>query len=221
VFACRWLLILGTALCVCGPSRGQVADTEVRSFAIQIDGKPAGNYQLTIVQQEDGSAAVTGQADVRVTFALFTAYRYTYRGKEIWKDGRLQRLESTTNDNGKHFSVVAVAEGNNLRVTVNGQQRASRPDVWTTSYWQLPDGERARRDVALLDADTAKDIAGKLEYVETKPITVAGQNVQCAHYRLSGGVQVELWYDGKDRLVREESIEDGHRTVLELTAIRR
>src|SRR5262249_12721149 len=99
--------------------------------------------------------------------------------------------------------------------------RISRSDVWTTSYWRLPDGERTDRDIALLDADTAKEIAAKLDYVETKPITVAGQTVQCAHYRLRGGVQVDLWYDGKDRLVRQESIEEGHRTVLDLTSVRR
>jgi hypothetical protein len=215
------LLVLVTALSAGILSRAQAAETEVRSFAIHVDGKPAGNYQMTIAQQDDGSTTVSGQADVRVTFAFFTTYTYTYRGKETWKDGRLQRLESNTNDNGKRFNVLAVAEGNGLRVTVNGQQRVSRPDVWTTSYWRLPDSERKSREVALLDADTAKDIPGKLEYIETKPITVAGQLVQCAHYRVGGGVQVELWYDGKDRLVREESIEEGHRTVLDLTSIRR
>jgi hypothetical protein len=217
----RWLLIGGIALSACNVSRAQAAESEVRTFAIYVDGKSAGSYQMTIAQQDDGATAVSGQADVRVSFAFFTTYTYTYRGKEIWKDGRLQRLESNTNDNGKRFNVLAVAEGKGLRVTVNGQQRNSRADVWTTSYWRLPDGERASRELALLDADTAKDIAGKLEYVESKPINVAGQLVQCAHYRVSGGVQVELWYDGKDRLVREESIEEGHRTVLDLTSIRR
>lgn len=199
----------------------QAAEPETRAFSIQIDGKPAGTYQMSIVQQDDGSTVVTGQADVKLSVGLFMGYTYTYRGRELWRDGRLQRLESNTNDNGKRFSVFAIAEGNSLRVGVNGQQRMSRPDVWTTSYWRLPEGERVVRDLALLDADTAKDIAGKLEYVETKPITVAGHTVPCARYRVSGGVQVDLWYDGKDRLVREESIEEGHRTVLDLTSIRR
>jgi hypothetical protein len=36
-----------------------------------------------------------------------------------------------------------------------------------------------------------------------------------------GGVQVDVWYDQNERLVHQESLEDGHRTVLEITGIRR
>jgi hypothetical protein len=50
---------------------------------------------------------------------------------------------------------------------------------------------------------------------------VAGANVQCAHWRVAGGAQVDLWYDGFDRLVREESLEDGHKTLLELIQVNR
>ena len=50
---------------------------------------------------------------------------------------------------------------------------------------------------------------------------VAGQAVECAHYRVSGGAQADLWFDANERLVRQDSIEDGHRTVLELTRLQR
>jgi len=50
---------------------------------------------------------------------------------------------------------------------------------------------------------------------------VAGQSVSAAHYRLVGDVKVDLWYDAQDRMLRQDSLEDGHRTVLELTRIRR
>jgi hypothetical protein len=34
-------------------------------------------------------------------------------------------------------------------------------------------------------------------------------------------VQVDLWYDGQQRLVREISVEDGHHIVIELARIDR
>jgi hypothetical protein len=186
-----------------------------------VDGKQAGSYQMTVQQNANGTETMSAQADVKVTVAFVTAYSYSYRGTESWKDGRLLRLDSTANDNGKRYALTATAEGNGLRVNANGQQRLTRADVWTTTYWRQPDPRFINHGVPLLDADTGKDILGKLEYLDNKAITVAGQSVPCAHYRVSGPVQVDLWYDGQERLVRQESIEEGHRTVLELSAIRR
>jgi hypothetical protein len=50
---------------------------------------------------------------------------------------------------------------------------------------------------------------------------VAGQVQNVNHYRLSGKVAVDVWYDGSERLVRQEWVEEGHRTVLELARVRR
>ncbi len=43
----------------------------------------------------------------------------------------------------------------------------------------------------------------------------------CQRYRLSGDMAAELWYDESERLVREDTVEEGHRTVIELARIRR
>jgi hypothetical protein len=148
-------------------------------------------------------------------------YTYSYRGTEVWKDGKLVRLDSTSNDDGKRYTVAAMAEDNSLRVKVNGQERTTSPEVWTTSYWRLPDARFRNQAVPLLDADTGRDIRGNLQYLGTQQIQVAGKVQDCAHYRVTGGVKVDLWYDQQERLVRQEALEDGHRIVLEITGIRR
>src|SRR5262249_20978755 len=113
------------------------------------------------------------------------------------------------------------AGSNGLRVKVNGQERAIRPDVWTTTYWRLPDARWRNAAVPLLDCDTGKEINATLKYVGTSQINVAGQAQNCVHYQLTGGVQVDVWYDQNERPVRQESIEDGHKTVLEITGLRK
>src|SRR5262249_26152493 len=152
---------------------------------------------------------------------LIYKYQYTYRGTENWKDGRLLKLESTCNDDGKQFAVSAWADGSVLRVRSTGQERQTRWDVWTTTYWHTPDVRFHNQAVPLLDADTGKDIGAPCQYVGTQQLSVAGEVQNCKHFRLTGGVQVDVWYDAQDRLVREESLEDGHRTLLELVRIRR
>jgi hypothetical protein len=221
IWTSAWLLWIGVVMLVPNLSRAVAADVEYRDFQVAIDGKPAGEYHLTINRRDDGTLVVTGQADVHVKYLAIYNYTYSYRGTETWKDGKLVRLDSTSNDDGKRFTVAARTDNNALQVTVNGQQRAVPADVWTTSCWRLPDAKYRNRALVLLDVDTGKEIAGTLQYVATGTLNVAGQAQDCAHYRVTGGTQLELWYDAQERLVRQESLEQGHRMVLEPLRIHR
>jgi hypothetical protein len=197
------------------------ADIDQREFAVQVDGKPSGTYQLTIVTQDDGATTATGAATISVKIGPFTAYSYTYRGTETWKDGQLVRMESSANDNGKRLALAAVSEANGIRVTVNGQQGMHPGQAGTTSYWRLIDQRFRGPQVPLLDADTGRALQAQLTYVGVEQVSVLGKNTPCGHFRLRGDVQVDLWYDGSERLVRQESLEDGHKTILELTRYQR
>lgn len=216
--AARILLLAAACLVTVGNAPASAADQERREFTILIDGKPSGTYHMTIRRQDDGSVVMSAQAEVRLSYVVYT-YKYSYQGSEVWKDGRLRRLESTSRDGGRRSAVTAVAEGPKLRVMADGRERLIRSDVWTTTYWHLPDESRRNRPLFLLDADTARDIEGTLRRVGTERLALAGQARDCPHYRLTGGVRVDLWYDDQDRLVRQESVEDGHKTVLELAGM--
>jgi hypothetical protein len=204
-----------------GQGRARGADVEVREFNVTVDGKPAGEYRMTITRQDDGSVSMACRAEVKVKVLGVTAYSYAYDGVEVWKDARLQTLQSTANDDGKRFRVSAASDGRQLRVTVNGQPKAVRGDVWLTTAWCLPDPRVRNGAVPLMEADDAKEINGQLQPVGSGPINVAGQAITCAHYRLMSSGPHDLWYDAQERMVRQEWVEDGHRTVLELARVRR
>ena len=216
VRAAMGLVGMGVLMLTAGSSPAQAADTETRDFTISVDGRHAGFYRMTLRQQADGSIAMTGDADVRVSYLVYR-YRYQYQGTEVWKDGRLLQLRSKSNDNGAAYQVDARAEGDDLRVRVNGVERTTRWDVWTTTYWRLPPPKYRNQAVPLLDADTGKDIAAVLQYRGEQQIAVAGRLMNCAHYHVGGGgLAVDLWYDSQERLVRQVSVENGsHQTVLE------
>jgi hypothetical protein len=197
------------------------AEQEIRDFTIKVKGEAAGTYRMTITHQDDGSWQMDGKADVQFHHWL-KKYTYSYVGTEIWKDGRLIHLDSNTNDDGTKYTVQVRSANNALRVSVNGKDRFTRPDVWTTTYWRLVNGKFHNQAVPLLDADTGKDINATLQFIGVQQINVAGQVQSCTHYSLTGkGVQVQLWYDAQQRMVRQESIESGLTTVLELTRISR
>jgi hypothetical protein len=214
------VLVLGASM-IAGGTQAAAAQTEVRDFAVVVDGKKAGNYQMTVTGQDDGSVVMTGKATIEVRYLVYK-YRYSYSGREVWKSGRLIELASSCNDNGKAFNVTARAENDGLRVRVNGGERLTRADVWTTSYWSLPDAKFRNNNVPLLDADTGKDIKGRLSYVDTQQINVAGRIQNCDHYRVTGTPSpIDLWYDGQGRLVLQTFVEQGHRTTIQMTSLRR
>jgi Domain of unknown function (DUF6134) len=194
-------------------------DVETREFRVFIDGEIAGRHRMTIATNGDGSTSMHAAADVKVKKFGITVYSYTYSGAETWKAGHLQRLDSKANDNGKAFDVAIQSAEGGLQVTVNGQTRRANADAWLTTYGQAPPVRFRNQGIPLLDADTGKDIAATLQYLGVAPVTIAGQAVNCNQYVLNGGVKIKLWYDGSDRLVREESIEDGHTMILELTRL--
>lgn len=193
---------------------------ERRTFAVSVDKKPAGSHEVVIRTADDGAVTVTSQADVTVKVAVLR-FKYTFRGTEVWKGGRLRELATTADDNGKRHAVSAVADGDGLAVRADGRDFRVTGGPWPTTYWRLPPEKQRGPEVTLLDADTGKPIAAKLEKVGVEKVAVLGKPFDATHYRLSGGVQVDLWFDGDDRLVRQEFVEQGHRTVLELTRLQR
>src|SRR5262245_22322772 len=159
---------------------------ETRDFATYIDGAPVGNYRMTITRKDDGSITMTGDANIKVTKLGITGYRYTYKGTEVWSSGRLVSFESKTDDDGTKYTVRATAEKNGIRLTVNGNERMVGSDIWITSYWQLPEARRRNKSLPLLDADEGKTLTGAIREVGIEQITVARQNCNCAHYRITG-----------------------------------
>jgi hypothetical protein len=214
---CAWV-VLAMGLLVGGAARA--ADIETRDFNVLVEGKPTGEAHMTIHKQEDGHTVVTTDTDILVKL-LVGQYRYAFRGRELWKEGRLVRLDSTCNDDGKVFVVSATAEGDKLRLKVNNNDKLLRGDLWLTSYWAEPTG-KANQDLGLLDADSGKELTARVQLVGVEQRVVAGQNVNVTHYKLTGKQgTTDLWYDGNNRLVRQEWVEDGRKVVTELSRLRR
>jgi hypothetical protein len=220
MFSVQWTWAVLAGLIMGGNSLARGADIETRDFNVLVDGKATGEAHMTIHKQEDGGTIVKTDTDILVKL-LVGHYRYAFRGWEQWKDGRLLKLESTCNDDGKLFVVVATAEGEKVRVKVNNQDKSVRGDIWLTSYWAEP-ANKVNQDVLLLDADSGRELTARVQAVGVEQRTVAGQNVNATHYRLTGKHgTTDLWYDGNNRLVRQEWLEDGHKMVMELIRLRR
>lgn len=203
-------------LVISGPSWASAGEKEVREFAVTIDGKAAGTNTMKISVDKQDRQIMSNQANIHISY-LVTSYEYVYFGTEVWKDGRLQGFTSTCDDDGKKYAVNIVPEKSGMRLTSNKKERSISSDVWLTTCWRLPDPKLVKDGmVTLIDADTGKELSAKLQKVKEAKVVMAGK--ECNHYRLTGDIKSDLWYDNQEKLVRQEFDDSGHRVVLMLKA---
>jgi hypothetical protein len=210
-------LVLLASQKVHGQTPRVLAD-EIRDFEIVVGGKPTGKSQIRITETADGVTVVSTDVTVKFDFILYV-YRYELRSKETWQGNRLAWVDNRATDAGKKLVVRAKVDSQGSIIEVNGKAAKKGPVLeMTTNFWRCPDAV-GRGSLSFMDVDQGTVLAAKLEYVGPDQITIAGNKLPCSHYRLRGGVEADLWFDGQRRLVRQRTVEQGFSTEIRLARL--
>lgn len=216
----------------------EAAEFQSREFKVSVDGKPRGKCVMQIERFPDGRERMHVESQLSFNYVVYE-YRYSSAGTEVWKSGRLIELDNTADYNGTKYQIQVRPARDGLKLSANGKGSRVGTETWATSYWRLPEfltntpgrdgvtpagGERPAQKAApiavqLLDSDQGKLLKGELVRVGVETIQFGEQRKKCARYRVAGDVQAELWYDSERRLARQESVDQGHKTLLELTKV--
>ncbi len=202
-----------------GPD-SMVLEQETRTFRASVDGRERGQLVMLFTKRTDGTETVRGAAELNFNFVVYR-YRYTSIGTETWKDGRLIRLASESNYNGDKYVLQATATQELLEYEVNGAAQQAATESLITTHWREPSADKVGRKLTLLDSDKGQQRFGTLEKVDREKTMIAGNEINTTHYRIRGDVEVDVWYDEAGRLVRQDSLESGHRMILELSKTQR
>ena len=218
----RFLYIL-TLLALLAPVATVRADSEeVREYTVIVDGKGAGISHMKLRQTDDGTTYMTGTVDVKFRHLLVVDYVLKIETQEWWKDGKLIGIKTLATENGKKTEVTVASENNQLRMRVNGQERNLKADIWTTSFFKLADARFHNKQIGILEIDSGKEFDSELKFLGNKKLKVGSEFHDCYHFRVAAAPgPVELWYDKYHRLVREEFMDSGHRTIVQLVKISR
>jgi len=165
--------------------------SELLRFRVYLGDKPIGEHSFHITETGD-LTLVSSRAAFDVDFLFVNAYRYRHDSREVFRDGCLQEIRSTTDDNGKKYSVEGEAIGKQFRVDgADGREQADGC-LMTFAYWD-PGFFKQKR---LLNAQT-----GKLEPVRVRPkgsdrVQVGGREVSAKRYSLDAdALSIDLWYN--------------------------
>src|SRR5262245_26497519 len=204
---------------VAAAAEPEVVFAETRTYDIFVDSKKSGQSKLMIARYSDGSESVSADAKVTVRWTVFS-YVYEFHGKEQWRDGRFEQLESRAVDGGRQLSLsVKHTETGFIVATAKGSPTSAADVQLTTNYWREPSAGAEARAITVLDADNGQLYDEKIERQGQQELTIGGQRIATNAYRLKGTLDVELWFDAQGYLVRQVGKEDGHPTELRLAAV--
>ncbi|WP_296695523.1 DUF6134 family protein [Thiocapsa sp. UBA6158] len=200
--ASRWRSAAAVALMI-GAAPFASANTESGSFRFKVylDQDPIGEHSFDIrALGED--AQVSSRASFDINFWIFTAYSYRHESRETWRDGCLQTIDASTDDNGKDYRVRGEDSGKSLALSVNGESRRLPGCVMTFAYW---DRDFLKQD-RLLNPQTGELVPVRVQPQGTESIRFGSEDVAAARYKLSTDeLELTLWYSDKHGWIGLES----------------
>jgi hypothetical protein len=149
-----------------------------------------------------------------VTLLGMSIYGYKSQVEEVRAGGKIQSLTADTDDDGKAKKVNLSLQGDRLKGNYNtNTPRDIDPTVSTSLFWQLP----ATGDIEVIDCERGKLRPVTVKEIGTETLNLPVGKVEARHYRITGEMKRDLWYDANGILVAgQRPGPDGSTARLEL-----
>jgi len=183
-------------------------------------GAPSGTYVYTVhhpsygdigtftnIVTHKGADEVVVDTKVRIAVKVLfiVAHREVADRREIWRNGTLMAYDSLTTKNGTAVTVKGRANGATFIID-GAEGRVEAPAaVHPSNPWSI-----AITDKKLLLATAS----GKLLRVKAAPageesIEIGAKQVKTRRFKVTGDMELDLWYDANGVIVKFTYIDDG------------
>lgn len=167
-----------------------VPESGILEFSVTRSGDRIGR-QIYRFKRVDDQMEVVVQTDIDYRILFLPVYRFRHEALEVWQDGQLTSLTSSTNDNGEWLSLdVRLQEGELMAVKPGGAE-AMPADAVPASLWNPAVLDRG----ILFDPVRGAVMRTEMDHLGEETLIVGGEPVATRHYRLSGEYRRDLWYD--------------------------
>jgi hypothetical protein len=198
-------LMAGTAAAETPPP-----DKATRTFDIVREGKKIGTDIIEIEKQGDVTN-VKSTTHISVVIVI-EVYHYDHMSVETWKGNQFVSFKSQTDDNGKKHTLAVTVAGDKVQIEADGAKHAEAKSMLPATFWNKP----ALGAQQFFDESIGKPMSVKIADMGDESISVHSAKIQAHHYRVSGDLERDLWFDG-DKLVRLRLLgTDGSKIVSDL-----
>ena len=170
-------------------------------FDIYRNNKLIGKHVFSF-QKSDGQLAVISEIDFEIKKFGITFYEYHVKGTEIYKDGKLIKFNSKTNQNGKEKYVNMKLE--NEEYTIDGSSYKGKvPKDYLLGTWWNHSIVKAK---AQISAVSGRIIKQKVTFLGKEIIKIEDKSYNTLHFNFSSTdknlakgkrLNTDVWYDEK------------------------
>jgi len=167
------------------------------NFTVLKNGDPIGHHDISVERNGDAET-VSIKTNILVKVAFVPVYRFEHTGQEVWQNGHLVSLISQTNDDGDKHKLSVAAKVDHLDVDGDGQSSQAEAAIIPASLWNV---DIVKQSV-LLNTLTGKQMHVSVADLGDESVQSHGAAVKVHHFKVTGDLQRDLWYDQSNTLVQ-------------------
>jgi hypothetical protein len=188
------------ALFVCaGAAFAYPAPPSNIDFKVYRGGEEIGHHRVNFWRDGDKTVADV-EIKLDIYFGPIRVYAYEHKSREVWKDGALVSLEGSTDNDGEPMKAIVRREGDALKIEGTAFSGTAGPALLPSSWWDYD----LMRQSQIIDTQNGKVFPVSVQRIGDVTLTVAGQQVAATHYRLTGELALDIWYDAQGNWLRSE-----------------
>ncbi|HXV25613.1 MAG TPA: DUF6134 family protein [Alphaproteobacteria bacterium] len=167
------------------------------TFTVMRNDNPIGRHYIAI--KADGSRIeIDERTDIEVRLAAIPVYKFAFRGRQLWEDGRLVGMNGSTNNNGTFLKVNVRPDGEGYVRTVNDRVDRFDKSRHVFALWNID----TLRHRSFFSVTEDKTLEVSFQYVGRERLAVAGRVLDVDRYAMRGSETRDLWYDRAGHLVK-------------------
>ena len=182
-------------------------------YSISRDGSPVGQQRMEFIG-DGNKLRVISHTELKVTLLGMSLFSYDQQLEEVRSGGEIMSFTADTNDDGKEKKVDLALQGDRLKGSYNSKtQRDLDPTLATSLFWEKP----KLGDTEVIDHERGKLRDIRVTDVGEETLKLPLGKVETRHYRVTGELKRDLWYDASGVLVAgQRQGPDGSTVRLEL-----
>ena len=153
-------------------------------------------------KRSEGQLAIESEINFQIKKFGVVLYKYHVNGTEIYKDGKLKKFNSKTNQNGKEKYVNIKLEGDEYIIDGSSYQGKTPTNFLLGTWWN----HSIVKAEAQISAVSGRIIKQKVTFLGKEDIVIDGKTYKTLHFNFSSTdkklkkdkkLNTDVWYDEK------------------------
>ena len=167
-------------------------DSGLSEYVVKRNGEPIGTLKIELKKTGERLVA-TSDYSIKVKLLAIVLYRYDKKMVETYENGRLAAYETDIDDNGTKSRVTVTRTGDELSITHPKGMLTAPVGLIPSTYWP----PKTVKQTQMIDSSDGVLVNVSLSAPVAEDLKIDGQTVKANHYRMTGDLKRDLWYDAK------------------------